>query len=63
MGKGCKDLVAMAGVPIKELADVVFASAGGSPKDMNLYQSCKAHMNADFCCKKRRYHDTDTGMP
>ena len=44
--KGCKDLVAMAGVPIKELADVVFASAGGSPKDMNLYQSCKAHMNA-----------------
>lgn len=52
MGKGCKDLVAMAGVPIKELADVVFASAGGSPKDMNLYQSCKAHMNAVFAVKK-----------
>lgn len=50
--KGCKDLVAMAGVPIKELADVVFASAGGSPKDMNLYQSCKAHMNAVFAVKK-----------
>ena len=50
--KGCKDLVAMAGVPIKELADVVFASAGGSPKDMNLYQSCKAHMNAVFAGKK-----------
>lgn len=49
--KGCKDLVAMAGVPIKELADVVFASAGGSPKDMNLYQSCKAHMNAVFAVK------------
>lgn len=50
--KGCKDLVVMAGVPIKELADVVFASAGGSPKDMNLYQSCKAHMNAVFAVKK-----------
>lgn len=50
--KGCKDLVAMAGVPIKELADVVFASAGVSPKDMNLYQSCKAHMNAVFAVKK-----------
>ena len=50
--KGCKDLVAMAGVPIKELAYVVFASAGGSPKDMNLYQSCKAHMNAVFAVKK-----------
>lgn len=50
--KGCKDLVAMAGVPIKELADVVFASAGGSPKDMNLYQSCKAHINAVFAVKK-----------
>lgn len=37
--------------------------AGGSPKDMNLYQSCKAHMNAVFAVKKRRYHDTDTGMP
>lgn len=50
--KGCHDLVAMAGVPIKEQADVVFASAGGSPKDMNLYQSCKAHMNAVFAVKK-----------
>ena len=50
--KGCHDLLAMAGVPIKEQADVVFASAGGSPKDMNLYQSCKAHMNAVFAVKK-----------
>ncbi len=50
--KGCRDLVAMAGVPIKTQADVVFASAGGSPKDMNLYQSCKAHMNAVFAVKK-----------
>lgn len=50
--KGCTDLLAMAGVPIKEQADVVFASAGGFPKDMNLYQSCKAHMNAVFAVKK-----------
>ena len=31
--KGCHDLLAMAGVHIKEQADVVIASAGGSPKD------------------------------
>lgn len=50
--KGCQDLVNMAGVTIQEQADVVFASAGGSPKDMNLYQSCKAHMNAIFAVKQ-----------
>lgn len=49
--KGCSDLLAMAGVPIKEQADVVLASAGGYPKDMNLYQSCKTHMNAVFAVK------------
>lgn len=50
--KGCQDLLKMAGIPIKEQADVVFASAGGFPKDMNLYQSCKTHMNAVFAVKK-----------
>lgn len=50
--KGCNDLLAMAGIPIRELADVVFASAGGFPKDMNLYQSCKTHMNAVFAVKE-----------
>ncbi len=50
--KGCDDLMAMAGVPIKEKADVVFASAGGSPKDINLYQSTKTHMNAAFAIKE-----------
>lgn len=49
--KGCEDLLEMAGVDITKQADVVFASAGGSPKDMNLYQSCKAHMNAVFAIK------------
>lgn len=50
--KGCRDLLAMAGVEIKQQADVVIASAGGFPKDMNLYQSCKCHMNAVFAVKK-----------
>ncbi len=50
--KGCQDLLKMAGVKIKELADVVIASAGGYPKDLNLYQSIKCHMNATFAVKK-----------
>lgn len=50
--KGCKDLLAMSGVHIKELADVVIASAGGYPKDLNLYQATKCHMNATFAVKK-----------
>lgn len=50
--KGCNDLLAMAGVEIEQLADVVIASAGGFPKDMNLYQATKCHMNAQFAVKK-----------
>lgn len=50
--KGCKDLLAMGGVHIKRLADVVIASAGGYPKDLNLYQATKCHMNAQFAVKK-----------
>ncbi len=50
--KGCQDLLKMAGVKIGELADVVIASAGGYPKDLNLYQSMKCHMNATFAVKK-----------
>ncbi|MDO4922305.1 MAG: nickel-dependent lactate racemase [Phascolarctobacterium sp.] len=49
---GCKDLLAMGGVHIKQLADVVIASAGGYPKDLNLYQATKCHMNAQFAVKK-----------
>ncbi|MEG0798280.1 MAG: nickel-dependent lactate racemase [Acidaminococcaceae bacterium] len=49
--QGCKDLLAMSAVPIKEKADVVIASAGGAPKDINLYQGTKAHMNAVFAVK------------
>ncbi|MDT8719538.1 nickel-dependent lactate racemase [Clostridium sp. 19966] len=34
------------GVNIKEKSDIVIASAGGYPKDINLYQSIKTLMNA-----------------
>lgn len=44
--KGCRDLLRIGSVPIQKLADVTIASAGGYPKDLNLYQSVKAYMNA-----------------
>jgi nickel-dependent lactate racemase len=37
--------------PIKEKADVVFASAGGYPKDINIYQAQKALDNAYHAVK------------
>ena len=49
--KGTKELIKMSGVEIPELADVVIASPGGFPKDMNLYQATKCHMNAAFAIK------------
>ena len=49
--QGCADLFTMSKVPIDHKADVVIASAGGAPKDTNLYQGTKAHMNADFAVK------------
>ncbi|AXL21818.1 nickel-dependent lactate racemase [Megasphaera stantonii] len=49
--KGCEDLLRIASVPIQELSDVTIGSAGGYPKDMNLYQSMKAHMNSVFATK------------
>lgn len=50
--KGTQDLMAISSVEIDALADVVIASAGGFPKDMNLYQATKCHMNAVFAVKK-----------
>ncbi|MDT8902349.1 nickel-dependent lactate racemase [Anaeroselena agilis] len=38
-------------VPIRERADVVVASCGGYPKDIQLYQSIKALDNADYAAK------------
>lgn len=44
--KGCSIVDKKDGVYIKEKADVVIASAGGYPKDINFYQSIKCVMNA-----------------
>lgn len=49
--KGCKDLLEISGIPITELADVVIASGGGYPKDINLYQGTKTHMNVEIAVK------------
>ena len=49
--KGCKDLLEISGIPITELADVVIASGGGYPKDINLYQGTKTHMNVEMAVK------------
>ncbi len=49
--QGTRDLMKMSASHIKELADVVICSCGGFPKDMNLYQATKAHMNAQFAVK------------
>ncbi|HKJ66174.1 MAG TPA: nickel-dependent lactate racemase [Desulfopila sp.] len=39
------------GVPIREQADIVIASTGGYPKDINLYQSQKTIDNAVYAMK------------
>lgn len=44
--KGCAMVDAIDGVAIREKADLVIATAGGSPKDVNLYQSIKTLINA-----------------
>jgi len=41
----------IAKVPIKEKADIVLASAGGYPRDINLYQAHKAIENASHAVK------------
>jgi len=47
--KACRDLYL---VPFKEKADVVFACAGGYPKDVSLYQSQKTINNARLVLKE-----------
>lgn len=49
--KGCADLLKISGVKIPRKADVVIASMGGYPKDMNLYQGTKSYMNAVLAVK------------
>lgn len=43
---GCQTIREIYGVPVAEKAELVIASAGGFPKDLNLYQGTKAMDNA-----------------
>ncbi|WP_371363416.1 Lactate racemase [Sporomusa rhizae] len=49
--EGCKTVKEIFGVPIKAKTDLVIASAGGFPKDMNLYQGSKTTDNAVMAAK------------
>ncbi|EAX48837.1 conserved hypothetical protein [Thermosinus carboxydivorans Nor1] len=49
--EGCRTVEAIFGVPVTGKADLVIASAGGYPKDINLYQGTKAQDNAMLACK------------
>ncbi|MCD6397237.1 MAG: nickel-dependent lactate racemase [Spirochaetaceae bacterium] len=50
--EGCKFLGRLYGCPIGTRADIVIVSAGGVPKDINLYQAQKALDNAKYAVKK-----------
>lgn len=49
--EGCRFLDRLYKVEIEEKADIVIASQGGYPKDLNLYQTQKALANAQFAVK------------
>ncbi len=49
--QGCQAVLDIYGIPIEEQADVVIASAGGFPKDINLYQGSKTIDNAFMAAK------------
>lgn len=51
--EGCREVVKSFGVPIREKTDLVVASAGGYPKDINLYQATKTIANAFQAVKER----------
>jgi lactate racemase len=48
---GCKEVEKIFGIPIIAQADLVLASAGGFPKDINLYQGTKTIDNAFMATK------------
>ncbi len=50
--KGCAILDVLYKQPITELADIVIASPGGLPKDLNVYQTQKALDNAQWAVKE-----------
>lgn len=50
--EGCKTVEKLDSVNINEKADLVIATAGGYPKDINFYQSSKTIMNAKEAVKE-----------
>lgn len=50
--EGCRFLDTLYGVGIPSKADIVIVSQGGSPKDLNLYQTQKALDNAKHAVRK-----------
>lgn len=46
--EGCKSIRDLYGIPIQSEADIIIASAGGYPKDINLYQTIKTIENAIY---------------
>ncbi|SFL31325.1 nickel-dependent lactate racemase [Halanaerobium salsuginis] len=50
--KGCQIVDQLDSVPIAEQADLVVATAGGYPKDINFYQTIKTVINAEAALKK-----------
>jgi nickel-dependent lactate racemase len=49
--EGCRTVDQLYRVPLERRADIVLASAGGWPKDVNLYQAHKALENAAFAVR------------
>ncbi|EGO64769.1 nickel-dependent lactate racemase [Acetonema longum] len=49
--EGCREVERIYGIPIAEKADLVVASSGGFPKDINLYQGSKTIDNAYMAAK------------
>ena len=49
--ESCRLADAYFGVPVRNRADVVAVSCGGSPRDLNLYQAVKSLLNASRCLK------------
>ena len=49
--RGCAMVAQRANVPVPALADIVLVSAGGYPKDVNLYQAQKALDNATYAVR------------
>lgn len=53
--KGCKICAELFGIELEEKADLIFASCGGYPKDINLYQGSKSLVNAAQAVKENGY--------